>query len=233
MRILKALAIAGFAAAPVTGATEPCEVTFEFSNSVTRVHEDPRVTFPYSDAQWERIDTLGQLVDERLAEEEPFWVPGTRNGYHGFTFGWTVGEMVRRASGKSLGAFFREEVAGPLGLDFWIGLPEEQEHRVAPMIQAFVHRNEKQQLATMENCIFTDMLEKKAKLNIGLLCCDGGQQAQFSIKGGEYQNFWLRTGQVRGRAGARRHQCRQPNGGGETGNAGADDVGGFLHQMIE
>lgn len=70
----------------------------------------------------------------RLADEEPFWQPGTRNGYHGFTFGWTVGEMVRRASGKSLGTFFRDEIAGPLGLDFWIGLPEEMEPRVAPIV---------------------------------------------------------------------------------------------------
>ncbi|MBN9512499.1 MAG: beta-lactamase family protein [Alphaproteobacteria bacterium] len=70
----------------------------------------------------------------RLADEEPFWHPGTRNGYHGFTFGWTVGEMVRRVSGKSLGTFFRDEVAGPLGLDFWIGLPEEMEPRVAPIV---------------------------------------------------------------------------------------------------
>ncbi len=69
----------------------------------------------------------------RLADEVPFWPPGTRNGYHGFTFGWTVGEMVRRASGQSLGTFFREEVARPLGLDFWIGLPEEIEPRVAPI----------------------------------------------------------------------------------------------------
>jgi CubicO group peptidase (beta-lactamase class C family) len=72
-------------------------------------------------------------MTQRLAEEEPFWVPGTRNGYHGLTFGWTVGEMVRRASGKSLGAFFQDEVAKPLGLDFWIGLPEALEPRVAPM----------------------------------------------------------------------------------------------------
>lgn len=70
----------------------------------------------------------------RLADEVPFWEPGTRNGYHGFTFGWTVGEMVRRASGKSLGAFFRDEIADPLGLDFWIGLPEEMEPRVAPIV---------------------------------------------------------------------------------------------------
>ena len=73
-------------------------------------------------------------MTERLADEEPFWVPGTRNGYHGLTFGWTVGEMVRRASGKSLGTFFQDEIARPLGLDFWIGLPEAIEPRVAPMI---------------------------------------------------------------------------------------------------
>jgi CubicO group peptidase (beta-lactamase class C family) len=73
-------------------------------------------------------------MTERLAAEEPFWVPGTRNGYHGLTFGWTVGEMVRRASGKSLGAFFRDEVARPLGIDFWIGTPEEIEPRIAPVM---------------------------------------------------------------------------------------------------
>ena len=73
-------------------------------------------------------------MTQRLADEVPFWEPGTRNGYHGFTFGWTVGEMVRRASGKSLGTFFHEEIAVPLGLDFWIGLPEEIEPRVAPIV---------------------------------------------------------------------------------------------------
>ena len=73
-------------------------------------------------------------MTDRLAAEEPFWLPGTRNGYHGLTFGWTVGEMVRRASGKSLGTFFRDEIAGPLGLDFWIGTPEEVDSRVAPML---------------------------------------------------------------------------------------------------
>ena len=76
-----------------------------------------------------------------LASEEPFWSPGTRNGYHGFTFGWTVGEMVRRASGKSLGSFFQDEIAQPLGLDFWIGLPEEIEPRVAPIIP-YVYKRE-------------------------------------------------------------------------------------------
>jgi CubicO group peptidase (beta-lactamase class C family) len=76
-----------------------------------------------------------------LAAEAPFWEPGTRNGYHGFTFGWTVGEMVRRAAGMSLGTFFQKEVAGPLGLDFWIGLPEAIEPRVAPIIP-FIYKSE-------------------------------------------------------------------------------------------
>jgi CubicO group peptidase (beta-lactamase class C family) len=71
---------------------------------------------------------------ERLASEEPFWNPGERGGYHGLTFGWTVGELVRRVSGKSLGTYFADEIARPLGLDFWIGLPEEIEPRVAPML---------------------------------------------------------------------------------------------------
>ena len=70
----------------------------------------------------------------RLENETPFWEPGTRNGYHMISFGWTVGELVARVSGKTLGDFFKEEVAGPLGLDFWIGLPEEIEPRVSPMI---------------------------------------------------------------------------------------------------
>jgi CubicO group peptidase (beta-lactamase class C family) len=69
-----------------------------------------------------------------LEAQEPFWRPGTRNGYHMINFGWTVGELVRRVSNKSLGAFFRDELARPLGIDFWIGAPAEIEPRVAPVI---------------------------------------------------------------------------------------------------
>jgi CubicO group peptidase (beta-lactamase class C family) len=68
-----------------------------------------------------------------IAKEAPFWVPGTRNGYHAITMSWTVGELVHRAAKKRMGKFFADEVAKPLGLEFWIGLPEEQEHRVANM----------------------------------------------------------------------------------------------------
>lgn len=82
----------------------------------------------------------GYMVD-LLAKEAPFWQPGTRNGYHGVTFAWTVGEIVHRAAKKRLGHYFRDELAKPLGLDFWIGLPEEIEPRVAPMIYAEIDPN--------------------------------------------------------------------------------------------
>lgn len=72
----------------------------------------------------------------RVAAEPAHWEPGTRQGYHGVTYAWTVGQLVRLVSGMPLGQFFREKVAGPLGLDFHIGLPESEEGRVAPMIAA-------------------------------------------------------------------------------------------------
>ncbi|MFM7028539.1 MAG: serine hydrolase domain-containing protein [Chakrabartia sp.] len=72
----------------------------------------------------------------RIAAEEAHWRPGTRQGYHGLTYAWTVGQLVRLAAGKPLAAFFRDNVAGPLGLDFHIGLSEADEARVAPMVAA-------------------------------------------------------------------------------------------------
>lgn len=73
---------------------------------------------------------------KRVADEPAFWVPGTRQGYHGITMAWTVGELIHRAGKRRLGEFFANEVAKPLGLDFWIGLPEALETQVAPMILA-------------------------------------------------------------------------------------------------
>jgi CubicO group peptidase (beta-lactamase class C family) len=69
-----------------------------------------------------------------LAAQRPFWEPGTDHGYHGLTFGWLVGEVVRRVSGRSLGTFLAEEIAAPLGLDLWIGLPKSEQHRVSRII---------------------------------------------------------------------------------------------------
>jgi CubicO group peptidase (beta-lactamase class C family) len=69
-----------------------------------------------------------------LAAQEPWWEPGTQHGYHVFTFGHLVGEVVRRITGKSLGTYWREEVAEPLGLDCHIGLAAEHDARVAEFI---------------------------------------------------------------------------------------------------
>jgi CubicO group peptidase (beta-lactamase class C family) len=73
-------------------------------------------------------------VVEQLARQAPRWEPGTAVGYHMRTYGWLTGEIVRRITGRTVGAFFREEIADPLGIDWWIGLPERQEPRVAPII---------------------------------------------------------------------------------------------------
>jgi CubicO group peptidase (beta-lactamase class C family) len=74
-----------------------------------------------------------------LSAQKPLWEPGTAHGYHALTYGWLVGEVVRRITGRSLGTFFAEEVAAPLGLEFWIGLPESEELRVAPLHMSLDH----------------------------------------------------------------------------------------------
>lgn len=76
---------------------------------------------------WEKATRL-------LAAQAPLWEPGTASGYHTYTFGFLIGEVVRRISGTSLGVVFREEIAKPLGADFWIGLPESEDQRVAELI---------------------------------------------------------------------------------------------------
>lgn len=76
---------------------------------------------------WEKCTAL-------LAAQAPYWEPGTAAGYHALTQGYLVGEVVRRITGKSLGTVFREEIAGPLGADFHIGLPASEDARVAELI---------------------------------------------------------------------------------------------------
>jgi CubicO group peptidase (beta-lactamase class C family) len=75
-------------------------------------------------------------VTHELARQEPWWQPGTKHGYHAITFGWLVGEVVRRISGKSLGTYFRDEIAGPLGADAYIGFGPELDPRVAEIVAA-------------------------------------------------------------------------------------------------
>lgn len=86
-----------------------------------------------------RLNAVEELYDweavtAQLAAQVPEWEPGTAAGYHSLTFGFLVGEIVRRVTGRSLGEFFTEEVAKPLGADFHIGLSAEHDLRVAPLI---------------------------------------------------------------------------------------------------
>ena len=77
-------------------------------------------------------------VTAALAASPPVWEPGTGYGYHAVTFGWLVGELVRRISGQSFGDFVQTEISEPLGLELWVGLPDRFEHRVAPLLNPTV-----------------------------------------------------------------------------------------------
>jgi CubicO group peptidase (beta-lactamase class C family) len=83
--------------------------------------------------------TLQQVLDwepvvAAIAAQAPNWPPGTEHGYHARSYGWILGEVLRRIEGITLGAFLQREFAVPLGLDLWIGLPEQQLSRCARVI---------------------------------------------------------------------------------------------------
>ncbi|MFI6926084.1 serine hydrolase domain-containing protein [Nonomuraea spiralis] len=70
-------------------------------------------------------------IAARLAGQTPLWEPGTAHGYHALTYGFLVGEVVRRVTGKSVGELVAAEIAGPLGLDLWVGAPDDVIARAA------------------------------------------------------------------------------------------------------
>ncbi|MFX0065334.1 MAG: serine hydrolase domain-containing protein [Candidatus Hermodarchaeota archaeon] len=76
---------------------------------------------------WDRIINL-------LASQKPWWQPGTKSGYHVVTFGYLLGELIRRVTGKTVGSFLRDEITDPLNIDFHIGLSAEHDFRVAELI---------------------------------------------------------------------------------------------------
>jgi CubicO group peptidase (beta-lactamase class C family) len=85
-------------------------------------------------------DMLGwDPVIHALERQAPSWPPGSAHGYHATTYGWLVGEVVRRVTGVSIGTYLRNEITGPLEADFFIGLPASEEPRVARLI-SFMER---------------------------------------------------------------------------------------------
>jgi len=88
---------------------------------------------------WDKKITIREICDWRestaiLAEQLPWWQPGTSSGYHALTQGHLVGEVIRRITGESIGEFFAKEIAEPLGADFHIGLDEKDFYRVSDVI---------------------------------------------------------------------------------------------------
>jgi CubicO group peptidase (beta-lactamase class C family) len=95
----------------------------------------PRTRLCWQDvADWD-------LVCDRLAATEPWWEPGTAQGYHAVTFGFILGEVFRRVAGRTVGQYLRTEIAEPLGIDVYIGLPVSEHHRCAEVVnQAQFHQ---------------------------------------------------------------------------------------------
>jgi CubicO group peptidase (beta-lactamase class C family) len=78
-----------------------------------------------------------EVMCTAIAAQKPLWEPGTKTGYHAWTFGWLIGEIVRRVDGRPLAQFAREELCQPLGIeDFYLGIPDSVESRVATLKQA-------------------------------------------------------------------------------------------------
>jgi CubicO group peptidase (beta-lactamase class C family) len=100
---------------------------------------------------WEKMTSL-------LASQSPLWESGTASGYHVLTFGYLIGEVVRRIAGKSLGTVFREEIATPLGADFHIGLPAADDARVADLIPFKLRESARKiELSEIEEITFRNM----------------------------------------------------------------------------
>ena len=85
----------------------------------------------------QRVDMLDyDAVIRALETQTPLWRPGTAHGYHARTFGFLLDELIRRIAGKTLSGYWQENFARPLHLDFWIGLPEKENPRVATIYAA-------------------------------------------------------------------------------------------------
>jgi CubicO group peptidase (beta-lactamase class C family) len=120
-------------------------------------------------------------VIRALEAQKPLWKPGAEHVYHSITFGFLVGEVVRRITGKSLGTFFADEVVAPLGLSAWIGLPEEQERRVARIEYAAPFTMEEMTAGMIE----TTGLDKDTVIAwMNAVWGPGSVQAQAGVLGG-------------------------------------------------
>ncbi len=145
-------------AAHISGSAGPPTVRMTLDHSLGL----PAVRRPLGSHDCIHWDTMVAALEAT----EPWWTPGEANGYHMLTFGWTVGEIVRRVSGMSLGTFFRTQIAEPVGADFHIGLERSEHHRMAKIA---AWRPEPGWSSSFTDALLADRdgLQAKALLNSG------------------------------------------------------------------
>ena len=92
-----------------------------------------------------------KTMAEELAAMKPIWKPGTASGYHSMTYGWLTSELIIRVTGKTLGAFYADEIGKPNEIDFFIGLPESEEKRVVEMVPFPKEENQSEEPAEIND----------------------------------------------------------------------------------
>lgn len=124
-------------------------------------------------------------VAEGLALQAPQWEPGTRSGYHAITIGYLAEALVSRITGQSVGEYFRDQIAGPLGLDVFLGLPEAEEGRVAemlhdgnPMSGGIETYNDYQILAQVNVPVAFDLANQRRWRSMGIPSAGGSATAR-------------------------------------------------------
>ena len=131
--------------------------------------------------------TEDQLFDweytcKRLAGQAPWWEPGTTSGYHPMTQGWLLGDLLRQVDGRTLGTFFKDEVASKIGADFHIGLPDEHFNRVASLDTESV--DGPVVLTDQAPHPFVERVEKHGRMGAKLANTDRWRRAEFPAANG-------------------------------------------------
>lgn len=124
-------------------------------------------------------------IADTLAAQEPQWEPGTRSGYHAITIGYLAEALVLRITGQSVGEYFQEQIAAPLGLDVYLGLPQAEERRVAemlhdgnPMSGGIETYNQYQILAQVNVPVAFDLANQRRWRNMGIPSAGGSATAR-------------------------------------------------------
>ena len=102
----------------------------------------------------------------KLEQGSPMWPPGTAHGYHSLTYGWLAGELIRRVDpmNRTVGQFIRDEIAKPLGIEFYIGLPSQEEFRVSPLDIVLYANGTTNESTSMTDNVFNEIRTHQAEI---------------------------------------------------------------------